>query len=174
MKRIVAMISLVGLFNVSVATYAHAEELPAATGKPILVVSGKIKNTNSEGPDGPVAEFDRAMLEQLGFEAIKTTTDWTDGVKVFEGPLVRAILERVDAEGSAVEAVAINDYRVTIGNQDFVQYSVILAATMDGKRLSRRDKGPLWIVYPRDDYKELAVPEVNTRWVWQLKELHVR
>ena len=61
-----------------------------------------------------------------------------------------------------------------IPTSDFQRYPVILAMTMNGKPLSRRDKGPLWIVYPRDDHPELATPEVNARWVWQLKALTVR
>jgi hypothetical protein len=44
----------------------------------------------------------------------------------------------------------------------------------DGARLSRRDMGPIWIVYPRDEFPELQLETVNARWIWQLTELEVR
>jgi len=44
---------------------------------------------------------------------------------------------------------------------------------MNGQALRIRDKGPIWIVYPRDDYPELAVDAMDQRWIWQVKELHV-
>jgi hypothetical protein len=34
--------------------------------------------------------------------------------------------------------------------------------------------GPIWIVYPRDDFPELQLETVNARWVWQLTEIEVR
>jgi len=46
--------------------------------------------------------------------------------------------------------------------------------TMDGEPLSVRDKGPIWIVYPRDEFPELATPEVNSRWIWQLVTLDLQ
>jgi hypothetical protein len=49
----------------------------------------------------------------------------------------------------------------------------ILALKRDGETLSRRDKGPIWIVYPRDDFPELQLETINARWVWQLIELEV-
>ena len=45
---------------------------------------------------------------------------------------------------------------------------------MDGEELRVRDKGPLWIVYPRDDFPELDNRLIRSRWVWQVKELMVR
>ena len=44
---------------------------------------------------------------------------------------------------------------------------------MNGDRLRVRDKGPLWIVYPRDDYAELRSKDVDYKMVWQLRELIV-
>ncbi|MCI2394477.1 hypothetical protein [Aliiroseovarius sediminis] len=45
---------------------------------------------------------------------------------------------------------------------------------MDDKALERSDKGPLWIVYPRDAHKELQDIRYDYRWVWQLSELAVK
>jgi hypothetical protein len=45
---------------------------------------------------------------------------------------------------------------------------------MDGERLLPRDKGPIWIVYPRDDFPELTDIRYDYRWVWQLTRLEIR
>ena len=76
-------------------------------------------------------------------------------------------------EGKMATATAINDYSVEIPIEDYATYDVILATEMDGKKLTLRDKGPIWIVYPRDDHSELDDPVVNARWIWQLVELGV-
>jgi hypothetical protein len=45
---------------------------------------------------------------------------------------------------------------------------------MNGEYLEIRDKGPIWIVYPRDQFSELRNSMVDKKWVWQLSELEVK
>ena len=45
---------------------------------------------------------------------------------------------------------------------------------MNGKRLSLRDKGPIWVIYPMTDNKELQDPAYNQRLVWQLVKIEVK
>lgn len=153
---------------------SYSQSLPAATGRILLTVSGAIQHSNAERDGQPIAQFDRALLEQSGIQTLATRSEWTDGVQTFSGPLARAILDTTGAAGTTLVAVALNDYQVNIPLSDVYDYPVILATTVEGKLLTRRDKGPLWIIYPRDDYPELANPETNTKWVWQLKELIVK
>ncbi len=44
----------------------------------------------------------------------------------------------------------------------------------DGERLSLRDKGPLWLMYPIDDHAELQDPLYNVRLIWQLTSMELR
>ena len=118
-------------------------------------------------------DFDMAMLESLPQHIIETTTDWTEGVMEFQGPLARDVLDAAGASGETVVARALNDYSIEIPSSDFTQYDVIMALQQNGAVLSRRDKGPIWIVYPRDDYEELQTAEYNSRWIWQLREITV-
>ncbi len=39
--------------------------------------------------------------------------------------------------------------------------------------LTRRDKGPLWLVYPRDNDAVLQDAKYDHRWAWQLSQLLV-
>jgi hypothetical protein len=144
--------------------------LPPPQGAIILTVTGQISNTTADNR----AEFDRAALELLGSHQVRTSTAWTDGVSIFEGPLLCDLLNRVGASGATLMAKALNDYAVEIPIDDCRKYPVVLALKRDGRELQRRDKGPIWIVYPRDDYPELRSEQVNTRWIWQLDRLHVQ
>ena len=93
---------------------------------------------------------------------------------MFEGVRIRDLLQAVGADGATITPVALNDYKLDIPREDFDKYPVILAYRMDGEELRVRDKGPLWIVYPRDDFPELDNRLIRSRWVWQVKELMVR
>lgn len=142
---------------------------PPPTGEVILTVGGEIGMTNVDDE----AHLDAAMLEALPRERLTTHTSVTDGPQRFEGFLARDLLEALQAEGETVTALALNDYLAEIPITDFERYDVLLADTMNGERLTRRDKGPLWIVYPRDDHDELQDIRYDYRWVWQLHRLEV-
>jgi len=146
---------------------ASADTLPVPTDHVVLSVSGGITVTNEEG----AAKFDRAMLKNLKVTKLKTTTPWTEGVQEFEGVLASDLMAALGAQGSVVVATAINDYKVEIPASDFTKFPVLLAWSMNGKELSVRDKGPIWIIYPQDDFAELRTAETKNKWIWQLKSL---
>lgn len=150
---------------------AHAAGIGSPTGLVVLEISGKLKVSNS----GTSAVFDIEMLQGLGMRVVKTSTVWTDGgPHLFEGVLARDVLAAVGAQDARTVTVrALNDYSIEIPVSDFYEHDVILAMRMDGRQLTARDKGPLWIVYPRDGYPELQDERVDQRWVWQVKQLEV-
>jgi hypothetical protein len=152
------------------AVPALAQPLDKPKDRPLLEVTGKIKVTN----DGDKAAFDLALLESIGIAKTKTSTAWTEGQPQFEGVMLKTLLERLGASGDAVIAVALNDYKVEIPIADFSRYPVILAYRMNGELLKVREKGPLWIIYPQDDFPALKNKETQSKWVWQVKELRVK
>jgi hypothetical protein len=135
-----------------------------------LTVSGNIERPT----DGAAATFNRAALRRLGTVTLRTSTIWTDGRPEFEGVLARDVLEAVGARGETVTAGALNDYVADIPIEDFYRYDVLLALEQDGVELTLRDRGPIWIVYPRDQHPELQDPLHDQKMVWQLEELQVR
>lgn len=150
-------------------TEEHAD-LATPAGEPILTVAGAITRTNH--PQG--ARFDLDLLRMLPPHRVQTTTSVTDGPQIFDGVLVRDLLALVGAAGETVIARALNDYVVEIPVEDFQRFDVLLAHSMNGEALSPRSKGPLWIVYPRDDHAELQDIRYDYRWVWQLNRMDVR
>lgn len=165
------------IFILLVSVALHTTEVSARTtemkppqGKVILTVSGNIENTNRPG----AADFDLEMLEALGTETLSTTTSWTDGIQEFSGVLLRKVMATVGARGKTVEAIALNDYTYDIEIEDFSKFPVILATKRNGRILKVRDKGPLWIIYPLDDFTEQDQDQIELRMVWQLRQLIVK
>lgn len=136
-------------------------------GEVILTISGAIERRNADDS----ATFDLAMLEKLGVTTIRTSTPWTDGTQAFTGVLMRDILRAVGAHGDTVNAIARNNYSYRIPVSDFLEFPVLLAFAVNDVPLQLRDKGPLWIVYPRDEFPELATQMIERRMVWQLRAL---
>lgn len=147
-----------------------AQNLPRPTGTVVLSVKGQISNTNAPGR----ADFDRAMLEALGISSIEATSPWSDGRRKFHGVLARDVMLAVGAKGQLVTATGQDDYSIDIPAADFMRYPVLLALQRDGKYLQLRNQGPVLIVYPRDDYAELATPTLTRKSVGMLREIVVR
>lgn len=157
------------IFTLAPAALGDETQLPPPDSEVILTIAGQITRTNLEFR----AVFDETMLSGLPSTTLETTTAVTDGVKRFDGFLMRDLLAHVGAEGQTVTATALNDYVVNIPIDDFERFDVLVATHMDGEPLLPSDKGPLWIVYPRDNQAELQDIRYDYRWVWQLVRLDV-
>ncbi|WP_112663393.1 molybdopterin-dependent oxidoreductase [Microvirga flavescens] len=165
-----AIAALIGIFSLFWMSAAYADPLPAPTEKPILTIAGNIDTTNKDG----TAQFDRAMLLELGLETIETTTPWYNGPVKFEGVSLDKLLKRVGAKGERVVAIALNDYSSEIPMEDFAKHDVILALKRNGEYMPVRDKGPLFIIYPFDSKPELKSQTYYGRSVWQVAKLVVK
>lgn len=142
---------------------------PTFAGAPLLVVRNLVE------PSHPEARLTAAELRAMPQVTIRTHTEFTDGVVTFVGPLARDVVARVGVgPATTVHAIAANDYSVDFPLEDLFKYDVILAMKMNGKRLTLRDKGPLWIMYPLDDHAELRDPIYNQRLIWQLTTLELK
>ncbi|WP_425098403.1 molybdopterin-dependent oxidoreductase [Tropicibacter sp. S64] len=158
------------LFLITLAPLvATAEPLPAPDGPVVLTVTGAITETNAEG----AALFDLEMLRALGAAEIATDTIWTPRTHRFTGVRLSALLERVGATGTRLSATAINDYSVEIPVSDARADGPIVAYEMDGTVMSRRDKGPLWVIYPFSSSAAYRTEVIYARSIWQLDRMTV-
>ncbi|WP_355660468.1 oxidoreductase [Halomonas salifodinae] len=146
-----------------------AHELRAPEEAVILVMSGNITHTNV----GDEAHFDRRMLEALPWQRIETSTPWTNGVREYRGPLARALLAAVGAEGKVARVTALNNFMAEIPVADFHRHDVILAMERDGERMAIRDQGPLFVLYPFDEDPALRNETIRFRSVWQVHQIRV-
>ncbi len=139
------------------------------TGDVILTVSGKISAKNA----GDTAKFDIEMLRDLPAQSVSTSTIWTEGVHLFTGVPLALLLDELGSSGSTLRALAINDYAVEMPAADLGEEYPILAYEMDGNEMHRRDKGPLWIIYPYDMSPDYQTSLVFSRSVWQLDRIEL-
>ncbi|MGY3914056.1 molybdopterin-dependent oxidoreductase [Aeromonas australiensis] len=135
----------------------------------LLKVEGAISSPTHQA----LVLWDSAMLDQLPVHEIKTHTPWYDDAKTFSGPLLKEVLAKVGATGKQLTITALNDYSVQVPVSDAEQYQVILARTINGKPLSVRDKGPLFLIYPFDQYPELQNKLYYGRAIWQISTIKV-
>lgn len=149
------------------ATACHLEK-PRAT--PILVLDGQIMQCNS----GLEVQFDIAMLETLPRTAVKTTDPWEPGVAIYEGVLLRDLLNFVNANGTVLTILALNDYYAELKVSDTQWIDVILAWKRNGEYLPVREKGPLKVVFPFSEEPELSVQERFSQSVWQVARISVK
>lgn len=148
---------------------ASGDSLPTPQGTILLTVTGDIAATNN----GDSAQFDLEMLNALGTIEYQTETLWTTGTVTFKGPTLSALLDRLGVSSGTIRAHAINDYVIEIPVADVEPEAPMIAYAMNGKNMSRRDKGPLWVVYPYDSEAKYRSEVVYTRSIWQLDRINI-
>lgn len=172
MHRTIQTVTKMVLASLLCAITLHVSPVAAldsANGEVLLTVSGEISSSNN----GDVAEFDVEMLEEIGTVTFETSTIWTDGPQVFTGVELDDLLAVLGVEGGSLRASAVNDYAVEIPVSDAVDGGPIVAFLRNGGRMSVRDKGPLWIVYPFDSSEEYQAELIYSRSIWQLDRIEV-
>ncbi|WP_205756092.1 molybdopterin-dependent oxidoreductase [Labrenzia sp. 011] len=142
--------------------------MSAATSQDIdkvaLTISGNIE---AAAP----AEFSIRALEALPRTTIVTATPWHDGKVTFEGVLLSDLMAQVGGKGTRAEFFALNDYRAVIPVADFKASKPILAYKVNGDYISIRKKGPLFVIYPYDQYPEMKTEIFYSRSVWQVRSI---
>lgn len=132
-----------------------------------------VLTVRADGLDGGAVVMDMAAIEALPQVSFKTSTVWTDGQHEFSGPTLASVLETVGVTGTVIHARALNDYVIEIPVDTVEAGAPIIATRIDGEPFSRREKGPLWIIYPYDSDARFQTESVYGRSIWQLTELRV-
>jgi hypothetical protein len=149
---------------------AVAGKLTLPTGTPILTIEGAISNHNKDQS----AILDIDMLDALPGREAAMETPWTNGITSFSGPLAREVLDFVGAEGTTLRVRALNDFEAEIPMSDFRNFDVILATRINGERISVREKGPIFVIYPFDKEPQLYTERYFNRSVWQVMSITVK
>ncbi|QXB97821.1 molybdopterin-binding oxidoreductase [Aeromonas sp. FDAARGOS 1418] len=113
----------------------------------------------------------RAEFEALPQTEVKTGTPWTEGEHLYRGVLLRDLVRIYGLKSQEVKALAVNEYWAALPLEDGEKYPVLVAEKQDGKALTLRNKGPLWVIYPLTDHPELNKELYHSRMVWQLTAL---
>jgi hypothetical protein len=147
------------------------DPVPAPTGPVVLTITGDIETTNADG----ALELDLATLEQIGLSEYTVDDYQAEGREAtFRGPLLADVLAvaGADEDADTLHTVALNDYKADVPTSDLDAYPVLLATSVDGKRMTVERYGPLRIVYPNLDVT-FDKTVYDARWVWQLRSIDV-
>ncbi|MEY4983140.1 MAG: hypothetical protein RIR62_1406 [Pseudomonadota bacterium] len=154
--------ALLVLFLAQTATQGKAAE------GAVLTIDGAVT------AEGGALHFDMAALQALPSVSFSTATNWTEGSATFTGVALKTLLDAAGATGTEVEAIALNNYAAAIPIDSIDADTPIVAYAIDGAPFPRRDKGPLWVVYPYDESAAYRNELVYGRSVWQLRALRVK
>ncbi|MGR3622222.1 molybdopterin-dependent oxidoreductase [Pseudophaeobacter sp.] len=125
------------------------------------------------GGDARVHQLTLADLQALGAESFETATIWTKGQQEFTGVSLAQLATEFGLTEGVLQARAVNDYMVEVPLADAVQGGPIIAYERNGKPMSLRSKGPLWLVYPYDSNPAYQNEIIYSRSIWQLDRLTV-
>ncbi|MPV86401.1 molybdopterin-dependent oxidoreductase [Ostreibacterium oceani] len=166
-------------------TQSQSLQLPELTEKPLLTIDGNIRVTNTEKN---TLVLDLPMLQAFPAIAFETNTPWSDEKQHFEGVLLADVMAyalasaKLDKAGlekaltnrnGGITVTALDDYYAVIPWEDLLKYDVIIAYKHNGETISRRDLGPLRIIYPYSQQPETDQLKYHARSVWQLLNLTV-
>jgi hypothetical protein len=153
------IIALTGLFWASFAMAVEADTDAA------VVLTVRV------GEDAGPVQYSLADLRAMPVVSFETSTIWTSGAQRFTGVSLAQLAALAGAKDGWIEAHALNEYAVEIPLSDAVEGGAIVAYERNGQAMSRRGKGPLWIVYPFDSKPEYRTEKTYTRSIWQLNRI---
>jgi hypothetical protein len=137
----------------------------------LLEIGGLVK------PNTPRGSFVFGEQDFLKLKTVKlvTATAWTPKSE-FVGPELSTVLAAAGVAPNATEMrfYAIDAYEITIPISDITKYRPVMAHAQDGKRLEIPTRGPVFLVYPRDQYPELMAIKGQAQFVWMVCKIIVR
>jgi hypothetical protein len=163
-----------------------AEEAQAPEGMVLLTVGGLVGKSN-RGPLDPKRDslladlrvnfkhafaFDRKIMLELPQGTVKAQPPEFDKPATFTGPLLRGLLELIEAAQAKTTFVAADGYTGYLMPEDIKHSDWILALSADGKPLGIGQQGPIWLINTRAK-GETAGADRRGSHVWALVYMHV-
>jgi len=113
------------------------------------------------------------QLQQLPQHDIETIIPWTNETHRYRGPYLEDVFTLANVKGEWLTMYALDHYQISVNFKKIKKYKPILALQVDGKLLTIRSKGPIWLIFPMSDYEELNAAIYHDYMVWQLLKISV-
>ena len=155
-----------GLASIQPASAQAAAPAAAPAPSPALLTFAR------EGAQPRV--FTRDDLKAMPRHAIVTRTPWHDTRARFEGVKMSDLFRALGIESGAVIVSGLDGYAAAFPVAEAARFEVILADRKDGKPLTVREKGPLFIIYNYDAAKSRIGDQQMSRSVWQVSSMSLR
>lgn len=170
----------VGLVAI-VAGPVLAADLRSPEGAVVLTVAGNISAANRPGFDprrdsflkyherkfDRAAQFDRAMLDELGSRKIRIEyAEWAEPV-TFTGPRLVDVLRAAGWRGGSITTLALDGFGTKISRADIDAHDWVLATRANGRPMGIGQRGPLWLVFDPPGNRP-ATQEEEGQWPWAI------
>lgn len=142
----------------------HNSELP------VLLV---VEVPDGTGGDGITVQFTMKDLMALPAVSFETATLGIADAQQFKGVPVTELMEHVGVTEGTLEVSAIDDYAIELELSTAGKGRATIAYEQNGAPISRRNKGPLRIVYPYDTFSPLERDLFFTYSIWQVERIVV-
>lgn len=116
--------------------------------------------------------FSEKQLKELPQQTFRTKHTWAVEAQEFTGPLLADVLKLICPSAQDIYLRSLDQYSVMVNFQKVAKYQAILALKINGKSLSIREKGPLWLMINTDGYK-VPTRSLDSLFVWQLYYIRV-
>lgn len=127
--------------------------------------------TYEDGSGREMRELTLGEVMELPVSGFETSTVWTEGVQRFEGVWLEDLIAHLGLSEGTLELSALNEYLVDFQADEIPGSKALVAYRHNGKLMSAREKGPLWIVYPYDDGPEFQTELTFMSSIWQLDRI---
>ena len=117
-----------------------------------------------------LTEEDLLALPQV---TIETSTPWDEEEITFSGPTLKALLTRYNITEGELNLYASNRYQIQVPWDYIEDTTPIIANRMNGSPFSRRQRGPLWLIFPFDSDDRYQSYEVSAMSIWQLISMEI-
>ena len=109
------------------------------------------------------------QVHRLAQTKMVTSTYWAKS-GTYAGPLLADVIELAGIQGKPkqLKVYTWDNFRSSLPYKDLEDYGVILATSLNGKKLEISDWGPLYIVYPYDEFAQLKTPAGLMKMAWQV------
>ena len=118
-------------------------------------------------------DLDMHVLQARPAVTFETHTKWTDGPQVFKGVRLYDWLQELDIHDGEMMLTATNDFKMTFPVNEVRRDGAIIAYERNGRAMTRRDYGPLWLVFNYDSGPRYQTEKAYARSVWQLRHISV-
>lgn len=141
----------------------------AVVAEPLITITFATPRNAATAP----IEVTEAEIRRLPPLSFATTTVWTSGLQHFTGVPLATLIAHYAISGRELELSAANDYRITIPMSEIGPQTPLVAYERNGKPMSARDYGPLWLVYDYDGDPASRTQTAFSRSIWQLDHITV-
>ena len=117
-------------------------------------------------------QLNSTELLALPQQKFVTHHSWSDKAETFSGPLLQDVLNTTCNNSEKIKLTALNDYAIDMDFNEVKKYQPIIALSVNGKRLSVREKGPLWVMLPLDEHK-ITDRSLDGIMIWQLSDIEI-